>query len=360
MNEQSIQTELSDLIGQMVTQSTTNNATPEPTSVTPEPTPVVPAVPAPNVAAPAVTPDSGVDVSTAPQIDVDAVIDSWDSATTAVPNQTTATAAPVAVPQVPTPSPTSALEISELAKVLHKESFISKDEALRELESKVRQAELISSLPEPVQKAMEIAALGGNYLEYLGVSQTDWMKEDPITLYENYVEDQYVGADGRVDIEKVDKLLDKMDDDEKELRGRELQRQYVNYQAQQKARYENQARSDRYNFEQSVRKAVDAMDNIANFKLSPSHKEELYSYVVSGQDLKQPDVNQRLVNAFITKNWGKIDNFRKQQIKNSTLKKLIDEVTVPVITPVGQAPTPQGNSGFSLDDYVKQMAINRR
>lgn len=362
MSEKSIQTELSDIIGQMTSQAQSMTPTNEPTAPpTPEPAQAEPAVTPPNVAEPVVAAPAASPVApTEKKIDVDAVVESWDDPLPAASSTPPASAAPAVTPQAPAVTVPS-LELQEIAKVLKKETLTSKDEALRELESRLKQAEAISALPDPVKKAVEIAALGGNYLEYLGVSQIDWTKEDPITLYENYVEDQFVDSTGRVDIERVDKFLDKLDDDEKEFRGRELQKQYTAYQAQQKANIENQARMERAAFEGSVRKAIESTDNIAGFKLTPSHKEELYSFIVSGQDVKQPDVNTRLFNAFITKYWSKIDSFRKQQVRNSTMKTVLDEVTVPQITPVGTPGGVQtGSSDFSLDTYIKNLQVARK
>jgi hypothetical protein len=341
------------LASQVALQEPSPAAAPAPTSTTP---PAEGATTAPaNEPVVAATPP----VTPAPVVPADSnsVVDSWDEPQQ--PSSPASAAAPAAAtapaPAVP-PIVATSLDVSELAKVLKKDAIKTKDEVFSELETTVKQAELISALPEQMKSALEIAALGGNYLEYLGISQIDWTKEDPITLYENYVEDQFTNAQGQTDFERVEKLLDRLDDDEKELRGRELQRQYVTYQAQQKAAIESQARQQKASFESNLRSAVDSLSDIAGFKLSPAHKEELYAYVVSGADLKQPDIKTRIFNAFVTKYWPKLDAYRKQQIKNATVKQIIDEVTVPEITSVGMIPSPApSNVGFSMNDYIKSL-----
>lgn len=355
MEPKTIQSELQDLIGQMSAQVTKPQ---EPVATTPNPDPSVQTTPAavtevPN-AVPATTPvtePAKVQEPAKTSIDVDAVVEDWETKapTTAVPASAT--------PVVETPKVHESIDFSEFAKVLNKETIKSKEELISTVQEKMKDAELLTKVPETLKKAIEIASLGGNYLEYLGVSQIDWAKEDPILLYENYVIDQYTDDQGQTNYEKADTILDKLDDAEKELRGRELQRQYITYQGQQKSQYEYQARQVKQNFEQAVRKGVEGITEIAGFKLSPSKKEELYSYVISGQDLNQQNIQTRLFNAFITKNWGALDSFRKTQIKNAAQKQLLDEVTVPNITPVGEpvlTPTTQ-TSGFSFDNYIRGM-----
>lgn len=343
-------------VGNIFTQLQNTNSTSQ-VSTTPDPniqiTPVVSAVATPDVAPVAATVPDVIVPTVAPVVDANAFVDVWDTDPSTV--STPVATAPVAQAPVATPQ-----DFSYLADVLGKEKITSKEELLSAVNEVKSKAEVVTGLPENLTKALEIAKQGGNYLEYLGVSVVDWSKEDPITLYENYVIDQYTRQDGTVDYEKVDKILDKIDEDDKEMRGMDLQKQYINYQAQQKNALEQQARNSRMNFEQTIRKTLDGVSEIAGFKLSPTHKEDIYAYIAKGEDLRNQDINQRIHNAFITKYWGKIDGYRKTQIKNSALKNILEQVTVSDITPVNSAPlTSDAPKGYSIDDYIKGLETRK-
>lgn len=224
-----------------------------------------------------------------------------------------------------------------------------------------KKAEMLSTLPADLAKAVEIARNNGNYLEYLKVSSVDWTKEDPTILYENYVVNQFTSPQGEVDYDRVERFLEKLDDDEKELRGKELQNQYVSIQRQQQAIYEAQAQSTRNEFERTLKQTIDALDKVSDFKVSPIHKQELYEYIAKGEDLKESDISSRVMNAFIKKYFQKIDSFRKTQLRNSVKKEIIESITVPQLSTPGQvAITDASARKFSLDDYVKDLQIARR
>ena len=306
-------------------------------------TPVAPKVESTSTATPVETPATVVPTPVT-SLGLTGIVENWDTVAPTVTPQSVV--APVAVqPQ---------FDFSDVAKVLGQE-IKTKEDLIQTVAATKAKVDALSSLPENLAKAIEISQLGGNYLEYLGVTQVDWSKEDPITLYENSVINDLTDANGAVDYERVDRILDKIDDDEKELRGRNLQRQYSTYQANQKAQLEQQARLQRQSFEQSVKRSVDGLSEIFGFKLSPAHKDELYSDIVKGEDLKQADVNQRIINRFITKNFGKIDSFRKTQIQNATKREMLQEAQLPQLTPSTETSNPTPDAKYGVLDYIKDM-----
>lgn len=333
-----LQNELDGLFGQLTAQNNPQPPVEVPGTVAPvvAQTPATPVVPTLEAPAPV----------EAPPIDLDAVIDSWDS---------TPTEQVTPAPVVPQPTVN---HLSELAKALNVQK---EDEILKVVEAYKQKAETLDRVPEDLGKALEIAKDGGDYLEYLKISVVDWSKEDPITLYENYVIDQYTDpATKLVDTEKVDKLLDRIEDDEKEFRGRELQKTYVNFQAQRKFAIENDARAQKQKFETTLRQAVDSVDNIAGFKLTSSHKAELFNYIMSGQDLRPQDLQARVVDAGLKKYWGKMDNFRKDQIKNATTRQMLESTTFPKLNSTS---TPSQIDGkppkYGMEEYIKELEIQR-
>lgn len=282
------------------------------------------------------------------KVNPDAAVENWDG-TQSAPPKIEPTTTPVASP----------VDYSKVANVLGKEKITTEDELVNEVKSVKQQLESYKALPETLVKAVELAKQGGNYLEYLGVSQVDWSKEDPITLYENHVEDQFTNSDGTVDLDKVDKLLDALTDEEKELRGRDLQHRYVNYQIQLKTNLEAQARSERANFEASLRSTVNQLNEVGSFKLNQNHKEELFGDILSGKDLQFGNLQQRAIAYFIRKNWDKIDSFRRQQIKNAATREVLDEAQIPAIRPAAESAAVPSTKGYGLDDFLKEIEQNR-
>lgn len=318
-------------------------------TTTPAPEPAAPAATTP-APAPAQAP-----VAPAAAPDADATIDSWDS-----PQTPASTATASAAPQTPAPTAPTVPSFSLLAKALGKDSLATEQDAIAVVEEIKQKAEMLTTLPPDLAKAVEIARNNGNYLEYLKVSAVDWTKEDPVILYENYVVNQFTTPQGEVDYDRVEKFLEKLDDDEKELRGRELQNQYVGLQRQQQSLYEAQAQAARREFESSLKQTIDALDKISDFKVSPAHKQELYEYISKGEDLKESSIASRVQNAFVKKYFTKLDSFRKTQLRNSVKKEILDSITVPDISAPGSvAITDSKAKPFSLDDYVKNLQIAR-
>lgn len=348
----SIQEELNQIISDFATKSISNEPlSTEPTvQVTTEPTTVVepgktePVTPAPTTTQVApVTPES-------------TVIDDWDGDVKVVEP----VAAQPQTPVVPAPQ----FDFSEVAKVLGKESIKTVDEVVKTVSELKQAADSLSTIPEPLQKAIDIARSNGDYLQYLGVSVIDWGKEDPVVLYENYIEDQfYDPKTGVVDYEKVENILDKLDDDEKELRGKELQKAYVAHQKTQKEMIEQQTRQARTQFESEVKRTIETLTDVNGYKLTPTHKAELTSFILSGEDLKESSVQTRVMHAFVKKYFNALDSYNKTKIKNATKREILQEAQVTSITPSTEV-TPSGtsNKGYDignwLDDLKKQKGFN--
>lgn len=353
MENKSIFEELADITKVMSDQATKSSIENEgdvtapvaTTSTGNEPAPVEPAA-APNEGDKPVEPaDKPTPVEpTAPQVDVDAIVDNWDSGTQPAESSTA---------NQPT------VDFSDIAKVLGNAEIKTKEDLVKVVSDyKTKQEELekrVNSIPTDLGKAIEIANLGGNYLEYLGVSQIDWSKEDPVSLYENYVIDRSADKDGNVDFDKVNEYLDNIPETEKEIRGKELQAQYMNYQLQTKASIEAAARNERAKFEGELQTALSKTDNIAGFKLSQAHKDELFRDISSGADLKPVSMEERVFLAFLKKHFKKVDEYRKTQIRNATLRETLAEATMPNIKPTAAPVAPPATKGYSFDDLIKDL-----
>lgn len=338
----SIQTELSSLIKTFAENSIKHPQADDPfQSVDAPPVPVVEKVEVP--ATEPVTPPVATPVVEKPTEETS--FDNWDDSEP----QTTQTPA--------TPEPVVAsVDLTPLAKVLGKEELKQVEDAVKEIEEIKKKAEIVGTLPEDLGKAIEIARLGGNYLEYLGVSQIDWGKEDPVVLYENYVEDQFFDPKTNlVDYEKADKLLDSISDDEKEFRGKELQKAYIAHQKSQKDLILNQAKNAKAQFESTVRETVNSLTDINGYKLNPAKKAELLEFVLSGNDLKESDVKTRVVNAFVKKYFTQLDKYMKTQVKNATQRKMLEEAQLPSVKPSTETVEVSPKKGYGLNEYLEDL-----
>ncbi len=279
----------------------------------------------------------------------DDLINDWDGVPTT----------PVVPVEPVTPTP-SKPDFSLIAKALGKEEILGQEDVVKEIEAINRTAEVVKSAPEELVKAMEIAKLGGDYLEYLKVSSVDWGKEDPTVLYENYVEDQFYDPNTNlVDYEKVDKFLEKLDDEEKEFRGKELQRNYIAHQRQQQAIMKQAAEQKKAHFEHSVRDAVSTLKDVNGFVLTPAKKAELLEYVLKGEDLRESDVQTRVVNAFIKKNFQAIDSYLKTKIKNTVTRDILTEAQVTSIKPSTEKVESLSTKPFGVAEYIQELKKQR-
>jgi len=329
------------------------NPTPTPAPASPEANiqnHVTPPQPAP-VVEPKVAPAAPVAVAPVvePVVDLDAPVDNWE----------------IDAPVSPAPEAPLQLDVQTLAKELGFESAKTKEDlakAIAEVKIKAEAASKnIEVLPEDLTKAVEIARQGGNYLEYLKVSSVDWSKQDPISLFENWVFDRL--AKQNKTVEEIDTYLDSVNDVDKDLRGRELQMQYTNYQNQQRAAIEAQARQERQQFENATQSALNSISDVYGFKLSQSHKETLFRDFTSSQigrallAQSNGDFKQALTGLFNVKYGAKIDQFRKQQIKNSTKRELLNEITNPKITSPGAIAAPSTDKIDPIKTYLSELQI---
>lgn len=360
-----LETGFNDVITQMMAHNAkvnpTNDTIIDPTNPfnTPPavpPTEPVAATPPPAIpnAVPAIATVATTPPAVTPAVDFNAVVEDWDSSTTQ------ASAQPTSPTSTAPASPVLEFDFSDIAKELSLGEIKTKDEFIKAAQELKLKATSLGELPSDLSKAVEIAKLGGNYLEYLNISVVDWEGQDPVVLYENYVIDRFTTKDGMVDSTKVDKFLDNLSEEEKELRGRELQNQYVGIQQQQKQRIEYDARQTKANFERGLKQAMDSVDNIAGFKLSPNHKTEIFNEILSGADLKHNDLRSRVEAAALRKYWTKMDDYRKTQIKNSTLKQTLEEATFPRLNSTSAPAAPEAAKVEPLwKSYLDELTKRR-
>ena len=302
-----------------------------------------------------------VDVVTTPVVDAPVVtqtepliIDNWD-----VVDST-----PVTTPVVPTfDFATIGKDLGFEAKT--REELVAQVNAIKTQAAQLKQEKeaLMTNVPQDLVKAIELSRTGGDYLGYLGIGAVDYSKADPIELYETFVENSLTDPKtGVTDWDKVNAHLDKLDDADLEIRGRQIQVQYVNYQNAQRSEKEQQIQAARLDQERSIRQAVDRLEKVGDFKVSPTHKQEVYQDLLVDplKDYRkgngQFDYEKLARDRFIIKNYEKLDKFRQQQIKNAAKREILNDITNPELTKPGALPTAAAKKGYSLDDLLNDVS----
>lgn len=247
----------------------------------------------------------------------------------------------------------------------------TRDELVSQVKAIKAQADLLkqekeavfANVPQDLVKAIELARSNGDYLGYLGIGAVDYAKADPIELYESFVENSLTDPKtGNTDWEKVNAHLDKLDDADLEIRGKQIQLQYVQYQNEQRTQKEQQIYAQRQEQERSIRQAVDRLEKVGDFKVSSTHKQEIYQDLL-GDPLKdyrkgngQFDFERLAKDRFILKNYEKLDKFRQQQIKNAAKREILSEITNPELTRPATLPAPSVKKAYSFDDFLSDVS----
>lgn len=305
--------------------------------------PVVAPVVTPKVEpAPVVAPVAAI---VAPALDLDAVIEDWDT------------------PQVPVAVSPSPVDYSEIAKVLGLGDVKTSNEVISAITALKIKAEAQSKdlpvLPADLAKAVDIAKQGGNYLEYLKVSAVDWSKSDPVIMFQDWVYDRF-GRAGKT-AEEIEAYLEKVDDMEKEIRGQELINQYTQYQQNQRLSLETQAKLEKQEQDASVRRALDGLDMVFGFKLGMGHKEELFGDFTStpiGRALLSQtggDYKKALERLFLSKYGEKVDAVRRKQLGELAKRDLLTELQNPKITNAGLLTNPNTAPLDPIQMYLSEL-----
>jgi hypothetical protein len=247
-----------------------------------------------------------------------------------------------------------------LDKVQGKEDVVAAISALRAEAEKVK-ADKTQIHPE-LQKAIELNQKGGDFYEYLKVTSADYSKANPVTLYEDYVIEQFADATGLVDEDKVNNYLDSLPDEEKELRGRELQRKLVHEQARRVAEIENDANMRKQKHDAELKAALGGLTEVDGFKVDDSHRRDLFDWV-TGKMMKDlfygadgsldPQKVARV--AFRNKYHDKLDSYYKSKIRNTTKREILAEVTNAQITSPAISANPSPAKGYGINEYINSL-----
>lgn len=262
------------------------------------------------------------------------------------------------------------VDYSELAKEFGFEGIETREglsEAIktlkRESEELRTQSETYSSIPDDLKEAIQLYKKGGDYLSYLGVTSNDYSQYSDRDLVANSIAHHFKNEDGSINEEELTDYLDGMSDKALKIEGGKIRESLVNSQKAQKQRIEQQAEQARKEQKAQLKKALDGIKEVDKFKLTPSHKKQIFDKVMKGDMLKDLFYNKngeldygKVAQVYFRElNRDKINKFFETKIKNSTRKEVWRSTTNTQLDKPTTKSNPDTKQKSGLDAYFEQL-----
>jgi hypothetical protein len=247
-----------------------------------------------------------------------------------------------------------------------REEIIAKVKAIEA--ATAQKVEETAGLPDNLKKAIEIAQLDGDYLQYLGVTSVDYSQVDNTVLVQDQLARlpsmQLANGEG-VDIEKLAEALEGMTDLDIEMRGSEIKTTLTAQQDTFKANVEREAQAARLEADTNLKAALDKMQEVRGFKINGTHKKKLYDSISSGQMVQdlfygadgKMDYNKVAKIVFDATYGDKVNSFLKQRITTSTKKELLKKLSNTQIEPkAGDLPNATSKPKNAQQQFADSLA----
>ena len=250
-----------------------------------------------------------------------------------------------------TPNEISAeIDYSPLSKALgieasSTEDFITKVSALqnqnKELSSQVDDYKNNSVFhSSELEQANEIARQGGDYKQFLGLTQNNWDAFDDNTLIS---EANNLNGIFNNNQEKVQEYLDGLDPVQKQMQANQIREALKAQDEAQKQAIVTKAQERTKAFDEGVRSFLNETENLFGMKLTDSMKKNAHSKVVGENFMNSfldksgnPDPAKMVKAQFVLDNISNIVKTAVSQAKNSATESLLNEVTNPQVQKGGQ------------------------
>lgn len=213
---------------------------------------------------------------------------------------------------------------------------------------------------EKIEKANEIAKNGGNWEEYLNISQTDWDLVDDQSLFVGMKLKSVFGDDQ----EAINDYLSKVSDADLKIQASTIREQLKLQQQDQLRAIQQEAVEKKKAFDTGVRSALDQQGELFGMKLTPALKKEIYDSITT-QDFmnsifytKDGKVNHGNIikTAFLTKNINKIMKANMTKYVNQGKGEVLAEASNPKTkTTSGDFAQPQKVTTTPLGDYMSSL-----
>lgn len=252
-------------------------------------------------------------------------------------------------------------------EVESKDTLISEFQAIKseneQLKAKVEEASSYNDIPEDLKKAIEIAKSGGDYSEYLELSQVDYSKISDEELLLSQVRSYFPeGEDGD---DEAREWLDSMTTAEQKIQAGRLRRtledekQKAKQEKLEAIENESRAKEEFVKAEkQKLRKTVDSIESISDFKLTKSHKSRIFEDISNGKIAEKlfgvngdgsANYQKMAETYFKTVYFDKIVDYLKSKSGNEAKKRVLQETSNANVNSNGsQAISNEGKDGLDL------------
>ena len=289
--------------------------------------------------------------------DVDSVIESWDDS------------APEVEEDVDITSVLSDVGIEASTKDGAKEYVQNLKSQVEQLQAKTNS---LDKLPKELVDAIDIANQGGDYLDYLNVTKTDYSKFDPTDVW-LYDKSQYFidPVSKQVDEEKLNEYAEKIGADQIRIEGTQIRNELVKQKDDDGKALLDEAKKKKRKDDETLKEVISKTDSISNYKLSSSHKQGLYTDISSGklmQDLYytngELDFEKMVINGFKAKYFDKINTSNSKSAATQKEKKVIKELANVEVKPPAEKPVteekPEQSGLDLLMGNLKEKDRNRK
>lgn len=252
-------------------------------------------------------------------------------------------------------------------EVESKDTLISEFQAIKseneQLKAKVEETSSYDDIPEDLKKAIEIAKSGGDYDEYLELSQVDYSKISDEELLLSQVRSYFPeGEDGD---DEAREWLDSMTTAEQKIQAGRLRRtledekQKAKQEKLEAIENESRAKEEFVKAEkQKLRKTVDSIESISDFKLTKSHKSRIFEDISNGKIAEKlfgvngdgsANYQKMAETYFKTVYFDKIVDYLKSKSGNEAKKRVLQETSNANVNSNGsQAISNEGKDGLDL------------
>lgn len=199
---------------------------------------------------------------------------------------------------------------------------------------------LDDTIPVELREALEIAKSNGDYLSYLDVASVDYSQIDPIEIFEDEAAELFYNQDGTFRQVEYDDYLDGLSETDKLLRGKQIQRELVAIQNEQKHQIKQRAAYQKADSLKKLERTLDNFEKVGDYKVTPKVKKQMYTELASGDFTKLLGINDSgnhnwevlLGNYFKARYFDAIDNYNRKGAKTETLRSVTKDLTNSTVT----------------------------
>lgn len=260
------------------------------------------------------------------------------------------------------------IDISALSETLGFSGVKSQDELvtkIKELQSGSNPALNTSGLPDHLVEAIQIARSNGDYLAYLGVTSVDYSKMDPEDLFEDQVEDLFYDDKGNFDEDGYYDYIDSLNEKEKKLRGRQIQKELIASQERSKEQLKQLAINRRNEELRVIQNELNSIKDLNGFQIKDHIKKEVFEDFATGKYKENlgivtrtggQDFKKSIETYMKAKYFDAFKQFLETKIKNSEKRSVHEELSNSSITSTPKLENPvNSKKPEGVDAYLMDI-----